>query len=530
VLWVADRENHRVVRYGMAVDAPNGGAADGVLGQGDLRTNEANRGGEVAANTLAYPEGVAIGDDGTLWIADSYNHRVVRAGPVADDATLRGLEVSSGTLSPTFDPETTSYRVAVGHTVAALRVTPQVNNLRATVTVNGGSAAAPVALSVGANAILVEVTAQDGVTTRSYTVTVVRAASSDASLRGLQLSAGTLTPSIAPETTSYTATVAYEVEELLVTPTPNHGGATVTVNGGSAATPVALSVGPNVITVVVTAQDGVTTQSYTVTVERQAAQYTLEAILPSQGSTMGGTLVSLVGLGVDEATGVTFGGVAVVTQTVVSPERLDLVVPPGVAGMVTVTVTVANRTLSLVNGYTYVAPVVATIDPTIETVIESTGAALVIPAGAVSGTTVLTYTTGSGTPPPGIDLSLTSFSLDAVSNGEQVDQFNAPIAVTLEVGGVEGAGWVRRAQQSQGGERRQELGFYRYDVSQEKWIAEGSSYDRTTGMLTAAVGKPGTYAVLMMERYHLLLPLVAVTKPSSVPPFVSHTLPRVVRL
>jgi hypothetical protein len=301
------------------------------------------------------------------------------------------------------------------------------------------------------------------------------------------------------------------------------------VNGGSSATPVALSVGANLITVVVTAQDGVTTRSYTLTVARRAVQYALEAVLPDQGSTTGGTLVSLVGLGLDEATGVTFGGVAVVTQTVVSPERLDLVVPPGVAGMVTVTVTVANRTLSLANGYAYVAPVVATVDPTSETIVESAGAALVIPAGAVSGTTVLTYTTGSGTPPPGTDLNLTSFSLDAVSNGEQVEQFNAPIAVTLEVGGVEGAGWVRRAQQSQGGERRQELGFYRYDAPQGKWVAEGSSYDRTTGTLTAAVGKPGTYAVLMMERYHLLLPLVA-TQSSSTSPFVSHTPPQVVRL
>ena len=473
---------------------------------------------------------MAIGGDGTLWIADSYNHRVVRAGPVADDATLRGLEVSSGTLSPAFDPETTSYSVAVGHTVAALRVTPQANNLRATVMVNGGSAATPVVLAVGTNVIPVAVTAQDGVTTRSYTLTVVRAASSDARLRGLQLSAGTLTPSVAPETTSYTATVAYEVEELLVTPTPNHGGATVTVNGGSAATPVALSVGANGVTVVVTAQDGVTTRSYTLTVERQVAQYALEAVRPDRGSTTGGTLVSLVGLGLDKATGVTFGGVAVVTQTVVSPERLDLVVPPGVAGPVTVTVAVANRTLSLANGYTYVAPVVATIDPTSETVVASAGAALVIPAGAVSGTTVLTYTTGSETAPPGTDLSLTSFSLDAASSGEQVAQFSAPITVTLEVGVVDGAGRVRRAQQSQGGERRQEVGFYRYDAPQGKWVAEGSSYDGTTGRLTAAVGQPGTYAVLLMERYHLLLPLVAVTKPSSVPPFVSHTLPRVVRL
>ena len=455
---------------------------------------------------------------------------MVRVGPAADDATLRGLEVSSGTLSPAFTPEQTSYTVAVGSTVASLRVTPLTNNQRATVTVNGEAVSTPVVLSEGVNVIPVEVTAQDGVTRRSYTVTVTRAASSDASLRGLGLSAGTLTPSFVPETMSYTATVPAEVTTLLVTPEPTQGDAMVTVSGGAATTPVALSVGMNVIAVEVTAPDGVTRQTYTLGVERQAAVYALEAVVPNRGSTTGGTVVSLVGVGLNAAQGVAFGGVAVLTQTVVSPERLDVVVPPGAAGMVTVTVAVANRTLSLANGYMYVAPVVTTIDPTTETVVESEGAALLIPAGAVSGTTVLTYTTGSATPPPGTDLSLKSFSLDAASNGEAVEQFSTSITVTLEVGDVGGAGWLSRAQQGQGGAVRRERIFARYDQGEGKWVAAEGRYDGATGRFTAAVDRPGTYAVLMLERYQLLLPLVVVTQPSSVPPFVSRTVPSVVRM
>ena len=280
----------------------------------------------------------------------------------------------------------------------------------------------------------------------------------------------------------------------------------------------------------VTAPDGVTRQTYTLGVERQAAVYALEAVVPNRGSTTGGTVVSLVGVGLNAAQGVAFGGVAVLTQTVVSPERLDVVVPPGAAGMVTVTVAVANRTLSLANGYMYVAPVVTTIDPTTETVVESEGAALLIPAGAVSGTTVLTYTTGSATPPPGTDLSLKSFSLDVASNGEAVEQFSTSITVTLEVGDVGGAGWLSRAQQGQGGAVRRERIFARYDQVEGKWVAAEGSYDGATGRFTAAVDRPGTYAVLMLERYQLLLPLVVVTQPSSVPPFVSSTVPRVVRM
>ncbi|MDC1521084.1 cadherin-like beta sandwich domain-containing protein [Planktomarina temperata] len=56
-----------------------------------------------------------------------------------------------------------------------------------------------------------------------------------------------------------------------MTPTTNDANATATVNGASPATPVTLSVGSNTVTVQVTAQDGTTTQSYTVTVTRAAA-------------------------------------------------------------------------------------------------------------------------------------------------------------------------------------------------------------------------------------------------------------------
>ena len=54
-----------------------------------------------------------------------------------------------------------------------------------------------VGLVVGSgNVIAVEVTAQDGETTQTYTVTVTRAGSADASLSALSLSGVTLTPDV----------------------------------------------------------------------------------------------------------------------------------------------------------------------------------------------------------------------------------------------------------------------------------------------------------------------------------------------
>ena len=94
--------------------------------------------------------------------------------------------------------------------------------------------------------------------------------SSDATLSALTLSDvdfGTF----ASGTASYTASVANRVTETTVTPTVSHSGASyVTKLGGVEDTDdtVSLSVGSNVITVEVTAEDGNTTQTYTVTVTR----------------------------------------------------------------------------------------------------------------------------------------------------------------------------------------------------------------------------------------------------------------------
>ena len=97
-------------------------------------------------------------------------------------------------------------------------------------------------------------------------------ASSDADLSGLTLSAGTLAPAFVRDSLAYTATVANSIDSLTVTPTSNHNGATITVNGtsvssGNASRAISLNVGENTITIVVVAEDG-TTKTYTVTVVR----------------------------------------------------------------------------------------------------------------------------------------------------------------------------------------------------------------------------------------------------------------------
>jgi hypothetical protein len=99
----------------------------------------------------------------------------------------------------------------------------------------------------------------------------------NASLSGLSLSQGTLSPAFAAATRAYAASVPYNVSSLTVTPTLAVTTATVTVNGapvtsGSASGPISLNVGANVISVVATAEDG-TTHTTTITVTRSAGSF-----------------------------------------------------------------------------------------------------------------------------------------------------------------------------------------------------------------------------------------------------------------
>jgi gliding motility-associated-like protein len=126
------------------------------------------------------------------------------------------------------------------------------------------------------------VTAEDGTTTDTYTVTVIRKPSSDASLTNITVSEGKLAPSFSSGTMAYTDSVATTVTSIGVTPTVSDSTATILVNGkpvnsGSASDDIPLAPGNNTITVLITAQDGVTTDTYTITVYRGDVLNNLDA-------------------------------------------------------------------------------------------------------------------------------------------------------------------------------------------------------------------------------------------------------------
>ena len=113
------------------------------------------------------------------------------------------------------------------------------------------------------------VTARDD-STLDYVVTVTaEAPGSDATLRALDLSAGTLSPGFSAGTTSYTVSVANDVENVTVTATANDEDATLEYSPSQTASPDAGE--SATVTVTVTAQDGSTVLNYVVTVTRAAS-------------------------------------------------------------------------------------------------------------------------------------------------------------------------------------------------------------------------------------------------------------------
>jgi hypothetical protein len=107
-------------------------------------------------------------------------------------------------------------------------------------------------------------TAEDGTTAKTYTLSVTRAValSNDATLSGLAISSGQLSPAFAAGTTAYTVSVSYSVSSVTLTPTTTSTKATVKINGsavtsGSTPSPIPLTAGQTTaVGIVVTAEVG----------------------------------------------------------------------------------------------------------------------------------------------------------------------------------------------------------------------------------------------------------------------------------
>ena len=179
---------------------------------------------------------------------------------VSTDATLSDLKVDGTTIAG-FDPSIISY----SYSVAATATTAPVLSA----TKNDTKASDPVitqpAMPTAGNPTTgtVQVTAEDGTTTKTYTVNFTRAElSHDATLSDIKVDGQSIS-GFSPATTSYTVNIPYSQTAIpVVTATTNNIGAHAVVTAASSVTGTA--------SILVTAEDGTTTKTYTLTFQKDA--------------------------------------------------------------------------------------------------------------------------------------------------------------------------------------------------------------------------------------------------------------------
>jgi len=206
--------------------------------------------------------------------------------PKSTEAFLTGLALSTPTnsslkLTPSFDSEKLEYLAIVDDTVGTVKInaTPCAN---AKVTTTGSTR-----LVMGDNKFKITVTAEDGKTTKDYTVNVVKVKPS-AYLVDLyvdNIGLGEISPEFEKNNNKYTIHVPKNVSSLNFKYVLEDEYATVKEEGNKNFVP-----GENVVTFTVTSSDGKLEQVYEVTVLKESDKESsgevippLDEDLPSQG-------------------------------------------------------------------------------------------------------------------------------------------------------------------------------------------------------------------------------------------------------
>lgn len=188
-----------------------------------------------APNDDCFATGLSVGDDAVFDIEVTAQDGVttkdytITAVRYATDATLTALALSQGTLTPTFDTDTTSYKLSTNATTIDFdTVTP--TDLAATYKCYKGSTedadCSNISLGLGSNALKVVVTAADGSTTKTYSITATRVADANADVIALKLNHGGLLAAGSNDTTYLNA--AFSSSTLTYDLTTNGGSLTVT--------------------------------------------------------------------------------------------------------------------------------------------------------------------------------------------------------------------------------------------------------------------------------------------------------------
>ena len=256
------------------------------------------------------------------------NQDFVAAASLSNDATLSDLKVS-GTTVTGFSASVITYNVALpAGTVTVPTVTATTTHVSATKVIT------PAASLPGTTTVVV--TAQDGTTTKTYSVIFTVARSSDATLSDLKVS-GVTVSGFSASVLAYNVVLPHgTVTVPTVTATTTNANATKTI------TPAASL--PGATTVRVVAEDGTTIKTYTInfTVASGSSDATLSDLKVS-GTTVTGFSASVLSYNVVLPAGT--NTVPTVTATTTDPNATKVITPAAsLPGATTVVVTAENGT------------------------------------------------------------------------------------------------------------------------------------------------------------------------------------------
>lgn len=183
---------------------------------------------------------------------------------------LGSLTPSEGILTPSFDKTKDSYSIEVENDITSLNltVTPEDTNSSLNVEFKG-TEITPVGndylvnLETGENTVTITVTAEDGTTTKTYTVVITRKKKNIATLDMITIDGIDLPDFSSTKFGIYEYTVPADTNSITIGVTKTDEDATVTGDG-----PHNLTSNTETINIEVTAEDGTTKETYTITIKK----------------------------------------------------------------------------------------------------------------------------------------------------------------------------------------------------------------------------------------------------------------------
>lgn len=185
---------------------------------------------------------------------------------------LKSLTVNNGTLSPNFNPRTTSYTVVVEDDLEEITISAETEDEKATVSGTG-----TIQLEEGNTTARIEVVAENG-STNTYTIHIRKESAEEiitVGIKSLKIQGVTadnktedisFMPDFKTDVTEYTCNISDQITKLLITAEPNEENMTIEILGNEN-----LQMGENVITILVKSEDGQEIYTYQIIVTKGEA-------------------------------------------------------------------------------------------------------------------------------------------------------------------------------------------------------------------------------------------------------------------